>query len=99
MGIIKGKGLPTKQTAGSVGDTYVDVETNKKYSCVYSIEDSMGSKEYRWEYDGESKDIDISESVNDDVEEEDIPEAPETREWPKGNNRKQYNKHYKPNHN
>lgn len=36
MAIIKGKGIPSRETKGAIGDTYINVLTGIKYKCVDS---------------------------------------------------------------
>lgn len=36
MSIIKGKGIPSRETKGAIGDTYINVLTGIKYKCVDS---------------------------------------------------------------
>lgn len=51
MAEIKGKGLPTRNTKGALGDIYVDTNTGIKYKCTgsYSISTHAESnKEYEW---------------------------------------------------
>ena len=36
MANIKGNGVPTKNTKGSVGDIYTDTKTGQKYKCVFA---------------------------------------------------------------
>lgn len=36
MSEMKGKGLPTRKTQGSIGDIYIDTNTGKKYRCKFS---------------------------------------------------------------
>lgn len=36
MGKITGSGVPTKETAGYVGDTYEDAITGKEYICTFA---------------------------------------------------------------
>ena len=96
MGLIKGNGIPNRSTKGSIGDTYIDTETNKKYRCIYSLEDSLGSKEYQWEFTGEL----VIPELEAPTPETDIPEdktdIPDrsNEELPRNNNQKQYNKQY-----
>lgn len=107
MKIIKGNGVPRRNTEGSVGDTYLDLETGKRYSCVSSYRDSLGTGEFYWDpisdedlveepIDGPS----VEEDISDEESVDDISEDPESKpEWSRDNNRKQYNKHYKANRN
>lgn len=51
MSEIKGKGIPTRQTKGAMGDIYVDTATGMKYKCTgsYSITTHANStKDYEW---------------------------------------------------
>lgn len=49
MGIIHGNGVPGKNTAGSLGDIYVDDRNDQHYKCSLAIKIS-GSEgfEYEW---------------------------------------------------
>ena len=51
MAEIKGKGIPTRQTKGALGDIYVDTTTGVKYKCTgaYGVTThAASSKEYEW---------------------------------------------------
>lgn len=46
---IKGKGMPTRSTVGSIGDIYIDTETGKRYKCTGSYGDSVHkTSDYEW---------------------------------------------------
>lgn len=63
MAEIRGKGVPTSKTVGSIGDIYSDSETGKKYTCTFAYKDSAGSVTYKW------RKLDLVE-VGPDVKEE-----------------------------
>ena len=51
MSEIKGKGIPTRQTAGALGDIYIDTNTGVRYKCTgaYGITTHIDStKEFEW---------------------------------------------------
>ena len=48
MAVIKKNGAPDKHTKGSIGDTYIDVDTGKSYICTFAFGDSIGSSEFEW---------------------------------------------------
>ena len=51
MAEIKGKGLPTRQTKGALGDIYVDTTTGVKYKCTGAFgvtTHAESKKEYEW---------------------------------------------------
>lgn len=106
MGLIKSKGAPRKTTKGAIDDTYIDIETGKRYKCVSIYIDSLGTDEYEWQYadvdetfsvKNESKDDDTVDTPDEQVV---VPtQEPQNREWPRDNNRKQYNKHYNKHYN
>lgn len=51
MAEIKGKGLPTRQTKGALGDIYVDTATGMKYKCTGAFgvtTHAESKKEYEW---------------------------------------------------
>lgn len=66
MGKITGSGVPTKETAGYIGDIYEDASTGKEYICVFScvIGDSI---DYEWE----------EAQTNSKTEESDVKISPE----------------------
>ena len=47
MSIIKQKGVPTRNTKGSIGDIYVDLNTGNRYQCTFAYI-SAGSVECDW---------------------------------------------------
>lgn len=47
MAIIKQKGIPTRHTSGSIGDTYIDLDTGNKYECTFAYK-SAGMIECDW---------------------------------------------------
>lgn len=56
MKIHKGKGAPTINTVGAIGDRYVDTDTGNQYRCTFSY--STGSQsEYGWKLMKEAVDI------------------------------------------
>lgn len=106
MGLIKSKGAPRKTTKGAIDDTYIDIETGKCYKCVSIYIDSLGTDEYEWQY----VDVDETFSVKNESKDDDTVDTPDeqvvvptqesqNREWPRDNNRKQYNKHYNKHYN
>lgn len=106
--VIKEKGAPDKRTKGSVGDTYIDLESGKIYICTYVYTDSFSDSEYDWEFESEKipgVDFQKNNSESDEATEEirtsgyiEVIEEPEKAKdvnRPKYNNyRKQY-KHTK----
>lgn len=48
MAFIKGNGAPKTNTAGVVGDKYVDIDTGNKYECTLAYSTSNGAKSYDW---------------------------------------------------
>lgn len=66
MGKITGSGVPTKETAGYIGDIYEDTSTGKEYICVFScvIGDSIDCE---WE----------EAPTNSKTEESDVKISPE----------------------
>lgn len=83
MALIKEKGAPTKSTKGHPADSYIDLDTNKRYVCVSSYQDSFGNAEYDWRY--------IS-TVEPEIESEKIPGGDIQENKTKHTN---YNKPYK----
>lgn len=51
MSTINGKGLPSRSTAGSIGDIYIDITTGRRYKCVdsYGIS-TLGKKTYYYNW-------------------------------------------------
>jgi hypothetical protein len=47
MSTIKGKGIPTRNTKGAIGDTYVDSSSGRQYKCVNAY-GALGQFEYTW---------------------------------------------------
>lgn len=51
MSKIRQKGAPTRQTVGSIGDIYTDLDTGLKYKCVgsYGLQTHIGlESKYEW---------------------------------------------------
>ena len=48
MATIKGKGAPTRNTAGAVGDFYIDTDTRNTYECKFACKMSFRDPEYEW---------------------------------------------------
>lgn len=49
MAKLTGKGVPTRKTAGALGDIYTDTNTGKQYECVFSYrENSEGMFDCQW---------------------------------------------------
>ena len=51
MATIKGKGFPTRQTQGGIGDIYVDITTGRQYKCTNAYKASTaadGKGDYTW---------------------------------------------------
>lgn len=48
MAIIKGKGAPTRNTSGSIGDIYVDVDNKVAYKCTFACKMPFSDPEYDW---------------------------------------------------
>lgn len=107
MATIKGKGAPTKDTPGSIGDIYIDTTAQgvSAYKCTFAYKVSFREPEYEWV---KTDDIPVtyeeekSEPVEEPVEEtsEEVPE--EKVEETKPNNfnyngkpRNNYNKQYR----
>ena len=36
MADVTGKGIPTRETLGAIGDIYTDVNTKKQYKCTFA---------------------------------------------------------------
>lgn len=105
MSNIKRNGAPTKSTKGSVGDTYIDLNSSKQYKCVSVFRDSLGGVEYEWKYTSIADRTDIQEKkatpeearrLEETVKTElkDTIQSEQKRERPNNNYRKQYNKQY-----
>lgn len=47
MATIRQKGAPTRHTSGSIGDTYIDLDTGNKYECSFAYK-SAGIAECDW---------------------------------------------------
>lgn len=49
----EGKGAPTRQTFGAIGDIYTDTETGEEYVCTFAYR-SSGDKDYdcQWKKTG-----------------------------------------------
>ena len=47
MSKIKGKGVPTRKTAGAIGDIYIDTNTGRQYKCTnaYGVNSNY---DYTW---------------------------------------------------
>lgn len=54
MATNRQKGVPTRNTKGSVGDTYIDLNTGKVYKCVFAY-CSNGQNDYSWVVDENAK--------------------------------------------
>lgn len=49
MNKLKGTGIPTRKTAGAIGDIYTDTTTGKQYKCVFSYrENTTGEFDCQW---------------------------------------------------
>ena len=49
MNKLKGTGIPTRKTAGAIGDIYTDTATGKQYKCVFSYrENTTGEFDCQW---------------------------------------------------
>ena len=48
MAVIKGKGAPTKNTPGLIGDRYIDTDTKNTYKCVFACKIAFNDPEYDW---------------------------------------------------
>ena len=49
MNKLKGTGIPTRKTAGAIGDIYIDTATGKQYKCVFSYrENTTGEFDCQW---------------------------------------------------
>ena len=51
MSIIKQKGMPTRNTKGSIGDIYHDLNTGNRYKCTFAYV-SAGTVECDWKLIG-----------------------------------------------
>ena len=40
MAQLNGKGVPSRKTAGAMGDIYTDTTTGKQYECVFAYRDN-----------------------------------------------------------
>lgn len=108
MATINGNGAPTKSTKGSIGDTYIDLDSGKIYMCVSIFRDSLGSAEYDWNYvsttsaqEQKAPEKNMSTDVsNEKSTVDEIPERPvqTNQNRPNNNYRKQYNKQYNKQH-
>lgn len=107
MGIIKGKGAPTRNTPGSIGDRYIDTDTKNVYKCVFAYKTPFNDPEYDWK---PIDDIPVIveetpvEEVSEvsEVSEEKVVEEVKVEESPKqnysnysGKPRNNYNKQYR----
>lgn len=103
--VIKEKGAPDKHTKGSVGDTYIDLESGKSYICTCVYADSFSDSEYDWKFESEKiPGVDFQKNKSESSEElskgidevtEDVSDSVNEVNRPKYNNyRKQY-KHTK----
>lgn len=72
MARYKKEGAPTNRTKGMIGDVYEDVTTGKRYSCVSSYSDSMGTAEFEWREEIQS--IDAEPIIDTTPESEPEPE-------------------------
>lgn len=72
MAIIKGKGVPTRKTAGALGDIYIDTASGKRFKCMgaYNIS-SLGVTQ---------KDYDWKKESSDNVVEQPVPEVKPVKE-------------------
>lgn len=49
MAQLKDNGVPTRKTKGALGDIYTDINTGKKYKCVFSYRDDVnGDFDCQW---------------------------------------------------
>ena len=49
MNKLKGTGIPTRKTAGAIGDIYTDTATGKQYKSVFSYrENTTGEFDCQW---------------------------------------------------
>jgi hypothetical protein len=107
MGILKGKGAPTRNTPGFIGDRYIDTDTKNVYKCVFAYKAPFNDPEYEWKPTDdipvtvEEKPV-IKEKPVEEVSEEEVVEEVKVEESPKPNYsnysnkpRNNYNKQYK----
>lgn len=49
MATLTGKGAPTNQTEGAIGDIYTDTDSGKQYRCVFAYRvGSEGKFDCQW---------------------------------------------------
>lgn len=70
MATIKQKGIPTRNTKGSIGDIYIDSNTGNHYQCTFAYK-SGDSIECDWKL--VKKGSEIKEAINKVVEEVKTP--------------------------
>ena len=95
-----GKGIPTRKTAGALGDIYTDTTTGKQYKCIFAYR-SNNDEEFdcQWKElssgDAKKSEVEKVEKVEkvEEVEEEPVEEPVEVEEeQPKRTNYSAYSK-------
>lgn len=101
MGILKGKGAPTRNTPGFIGDRYIDTDTKNVYKCVFAYKAPFNDPEYEWKPTDDIP-VTVEEKPVEEVSEEEVVEEVKVEESPKQNYsnysnkpRHNYNKQYK----
>ena len=92
-----GKGIPTRKTAGALGDIYTDTTTGKQYKCIFAYR-SNNDEEFdcQWKElssgDAKKSEVEKVEKVE-KVEEETVEKPVEVEEeQPKRTNYSAYSK-------
>ena len=92
-----GKGIPTRKTAGALGDIYTDTTTGKQYKCIFAYRsDNDEEFDCQWKEmssgNAKKSEVEKVEKV-DKVEEETVEEPVEVEEeQPKRTNYSAYSK-------
>lgn len=92
-----GKGIPTRKTAGALGDIYTDTTTGKQYKCIFAYRsDNDEEFDCQWKElsggDAKKSEVEKVEKVE-EVEEERVEEPVEVEEeQPKRTNYNAYSK-------
>lgn len=101
MAIIKGKGAPTRNTPGFIGDRYIDTDTKNVYKCVFAYKAPFNDPEYEWKPTDDIP-VTVEEKPVEEVSEEEVVEEVKVEESPKSNYtnyngkpRNNYNKQYR----
>lgn len=64
MAKITGKGIPTRKTAGAIGDIYTDVTSGKEYKCTFAYSPN-GGNDYDYEWKPANNGVGTTDSISD----------------------------------